>query len=116
MREGADQLSHKPIIANQAVADFLKTQGRDRRPTRETGDTYALLNRKRHVPGKPGRKPEQLGFPLLESLMEHTNPKNRWAVKMLLVAASLKVKRVKRHPGWVLQRTYNLKNRVIEII
>jgi len=33
-----------------------------------------------------------------------------------LTAASMKVKRVKRYPGWILQTTYNLKNRPLQFI
>jgi hypothetical protein len=98
---------------------FLRSQDLLRRPTKDTGDLYAKLNKQRFVPGQVGaskREPSRLGFPLLEALAFHENPKTVDAIATLLVAASLKVKRVKRHPGWVLQRTYNLKNRPIEII
>ena len=34
----------------------------------------------------------------------------------LLVAASLEIKKVRRYPGMILSRTYNLKNRPIVIL
>jgi hypothetical protein len=119
IREGANQGSHKRPIADEAVMSFLRSQDLLRWPLKDTADLYAKLNRQRHVAGQAGgskRVPSSLGFPLLETLAFHENPKTVDAVATLLVAAALKVKRVKRHPGWVLQRTYNLKNRPIEII
>jgi hypothetical protein len=44
-------------------------------------------------------------MPLLESIDPRT-------LDILLTAASLTVKRVKRYPGWILQQTYNLKSEV----
>lgn len=111
-------------IANQAHRSFLKIQDRDRVPDDDVCDKYASLNKKKHQPG-PGRsRPAPLGMPLLEALLTSPNPAD-WKVHeqescknviKLLVAASLKIKRVKRHPGWILQRTYNHKNRPITIV
>jgi hypothetical protein len=57
-------------------------------------------------------KPMKQGFTILDSLVGSC-PK---ALETVLLAASLKLKRVRRYPGYVLIRTYNLKNRPIEII
>lgn len=54
-------------------------------------------------------KPPVFPFALLESVEPHTLDK-------LLTAASIAVKKVKRYPGWILQNTYNLKSRPIQII
>jgi hypothetical protein len=48
-------------------------------------------------------------MPLLESIDPVTLDK-------LLTAASLKVKRVKRYPNWVLQTVYNLGRRPLQFI
>ena len=93
---------------------FLKEQKRNRWPTSRTEDKYAELNRVKPPRRKPGGsiKPMDTGFTLLDGLVG-TCPK---ALNTVLMAASLKLKRVRRYPGWVLQRVYNLKNRPIEII
>ena len=103
---------HKPMVANQAHADFMGAQERDRWPEQIVADKYAELNRKKHVPSRGSKKPSTLGFPLMEQAMSH----GLKDLTRLLIAASLKTKRVKRHPGWILQRVYNLKNRPIEIL
>lgn len=91
--------------------NFIRMQQFNRWPTQETEDKYFELNNAKKPRHRPANrvKPPQLGFPLLE---QADGP----ALQRLLVAASLSVKKVKRWPGWVLQRTYNLKNRPIEII
>jgi len=99
-------------IADPVKLAFLKGQDNGRWPSDETCDKYAKLNREKKVKGRPGKNLAPLGFPLMEAAMAHGTA----SLEKLLIAASLKVKRVKRHPGWVLQRTYNLKNRIIEIV
>ena len=94
---------------------FLKEQKRHRWPTARSEDKYAELNKgrtKRNKPGKKAIKPMDTGFALLDGLVG-TCPKT---LDKLLTAASLKLKRVRRYPNWVLQRVYNLKNRPIQII
>jgi hypothetical protein len=58
-----------------------------------------------------GIRPMESGFTMLDALIDKGK-----AVHTLLTAASLKLKKVRRHPGYVLIRTYNLKNRPITII
>jgi len=108
----------KPATANKAHADFLKIQARDRFPSAFSGDIYFEMSKDRK--NRPTRsnkpRPSPLGMPLLESLAFHTNPACVKNTAKLLLAASLKIKRVKRHPGWFLERVYNLKDRPIEVI
>lgn len=80
-------------------------------PTQESEQMYFELNidkKQRNAPAKR-IKPPAMPFALLESIDPKTLDK-------LLTAASFKLKRVKRFPGWVLQRTYNLKNRPVQFI
>ena len=94
---------------------FLKDQKRNRWPTEATlVKAHELaIDKKANRRGKPGKKrPVDVGFPLLDTLVGSC-PK---ALNVLLTAAALKIKRVRRYPGWVLQQTYNLKNRPIELI
>jgi hypothetical protein len=104
-------------IADAAGYLFLKEQKRHRWPTKETEDKYASLNKDKKRGTSRGQsikkiKPMKQGFTLLDCLIG-TCPK---ALDTVLLAASLKLKRVRRYPGYVLIRTYNLKNRPIEII
>ena len=81
-------------------------------PTKEQEQLYFELNTAKDKPRGPGRsgiKQPDFPFPLLESLPA-------WQVDKLLIASSLQYKRVRRYPGWILIRTYNLKNRPIEFI
>jgi hypothetical protein len=101
-------------IADAAGYLFLKEQKRHRWPTSQSEDKYAELNKDRKKRSKPktGIKPMETGFTMLDSLIGSC-PK---ALETVLLAASLKLKRVRRYPGYVLIHTYNLKNRPIEII
>ena len=81
-------------------------------PTKEQEQLYFELNQAKDKPRGPGRKGiKQPDFPfaMLESIPAAQLDK-------LLTAASFQLKRVKRFPGWILVRTYNLKNRPIEFI
>lgn len=79
-------------------------------PSKEQEQAYFEMNAKNHPAARGGGiKPPVFEFALMESI-----PANQ--LDKLLTASSLTVKRVKRYPGWILQRTYNLKNRPIEII
>jgi hypothetical protein len=104
-------------IADAAGYLFLKDQKRHRWPESATEDKYASLNKDKKRGTSRGAsikkiKPMKQGFTLLDCLIG-TCPK---ALDTVLLAASLKLKRVRRYPGYVLIRTYNLKNRPIEII
>jgi len=90
----------------QNDVDFLKT---NRWPTQEQEAKYAELNQAKQPRGQKKIRQPELPFALLESIPAKQLDK-------LLTAASFKLKKVKRYPGWVLQRTYNLKGRPIEII
>jgi hypothetical protein len=94
---------------------FLKDQKRNRWPSEASlVKAHELaIDRKANRRGKPATKrPADVGFPLLDTLVG-TCPK---ALETLLTAASLKLKRVRRYPGWILQRVYNLKDRPIQLI
>ena len=103
-----------PKVIDLVGFAFLKAQKRDRWPDSRTEDKYAELNRAKQPRRKPGTsvKPMQQGFTMLDGLID-----NRGRVlDILLTAASLQIKRVRRYPGYVLVKTYALKNRPIEII
>jgi len=104
-------------IADAAGYLFLKDQKRNRWPSAWSEDKYAELNKDKKRGTSRGSsikkiKPMNTGFTVLDSLIGNC-PK---ALETVLLAASLKLKRVRRYPGYVLIRTYNLKNRPIEII
>lgn len=62
---------------------------------------------------RKGIKPaHDTGFMILESLLGNCPA----TLDKLLVAASLEIKKVRRYPGMILSRTYNLKNRPIVIL
>ena len=104
---------HPKIVDLEGHA-FLKAQKRDRWPDSRTEDKYAELNRAKQPRRKPGNsvKPMQQGFTMLDGLIGNRGR----ALDTLLTAASLQIKNVKRYPGYILVRSYNLKNRIIEII
>jgi hypothetical protein len=97
---------------------FLKEQKRNRWPSQDTMDKAYRLSVERRPGGSRRKptdqktiKPRKTAFTLLDAAI--TYPK---ALGTLLTAACLQLKRVRRYPGYVLIHTYNLKNRVIEII
>jgi hypothetical protein len=68
------------------------------------------LAMKKHQRGRAKSKAMTLGFTMLDGLIDNPN------LSRLLLAASLKIKKVRRYPGYVLERVYNLKGRKLEII
>ena len=115
-RAGKNCARKGPAVMLAHVASFLKVQRKNsRHPSPDQIQTaWDLKNEKKPRGRKPGAiKPAQpVGFTVYDACMS-SNPA---AVKTLLLAASLKVKKVRRYPGWFLERVYNLKNRPIEII
>ncbi|MBW2646919.1 MAG: hypothetical protein JRE23_12250 [Deltaproteobacteria bacterium] len=104
-------------LADPAGYLFLKDQKRHRWPTAWSEDKYAELNKDKKRGTSRGSsikkiKPMKQGFTILDALVGSC-PK---ALETVLLAASLKLKRVRRYPGYVLIKTYNLKSRPIEII
>jgi hypothetical protein len=94
-----------------AQADcFLRQQDNDRWPTEISKNKAWDMAKDKKPRSNRKSKPRQIGFCMLDLLIDKPN------LEKLLVAASLKVKKVRRYPGWVLERTYNLKDRPIEII
>jgi hypothetical protein len=110
--ENGNGPTRKRPIANQAGMNFLRHQDEHRWPSEKTMDLAHELSTEKIKRGRPKAPLARLGFPLMEQALA-TSTK---AVQTLLVASSLKIKNVRRHPGWVLQRTYNLKNRPIVIV
>ena len=102
-----------PVVANFAGLLFLRHQKANRWPTEDSLDkAWQLIKVKRGRRQAGAIQPKQYGFTLYDACME-SNPST---VKTLLLAASLKVKKIRRYPGWFLERVYNLKNRPIELI
>lgn len=91
---------------------FIREQANDRWPGSRQMDLYFELNTSKEKRPSPTRRVKAPVFAF--ALMESVN--DRKALDKLLIAASLKVKKVRRYPGWILQQTYNLKNRPIQII
>jgi hypothetical protein len=103
--------SGKPPV-NLAGHEQIRNEANRRWPTVEQQNLYFELNTSKNPVNRPSKgriKPPVNEFALLESVDPVTLDK-------LLTAASLRVKRVKRYPGYIIQRTYNLKNRPIQII
>lgn len=97
-------------FTDQAVSSYVKRQHLSRWPDQETEDRYNTLNREKKVrrPDKP-IKPAPSGFKLFDMLDGED-------LDRLMLAASLKVKRVRRAPGWVIVKVYNLKDRPLVLI
>ena len=105
-----------PVVANFPGLLFIRHQDEHRWPTAMTEDKYAEMNKDRKFrkprPGPEKKiKPATMGFTLLDAVIDKGK-----ALQTLLTAASLQLQKVRRYPGYVLIRTYNLKNRPIEII
>lgn len=109
-RAGKNCSRKGPAIADQAKGNFLRHQSGNRWPTEGTMIKAYELMKDRKTRSRSKSKPMEQGFTVLDHLIDKPY------LAKLLVAASLKIKRVRRYPGYVLQRTYNLKNRPIEII
>jgi len=110
-RAGKNCSRKGPAIEDQAGANFIRYQDLYRHPDAEQlVKAWELKNEKRPRRPKKPIKPMQTGFTMLDALIDSP------ALETVLLAASLKIKRVRRYPGYVLQRVYNLKNRPLEII
>jgi hypothetical protein len=118
-RAGKQLERRGPAIADMAARSFMKRQDRDRWPSDETQDkAFEMLKNKRMGThrgnsirkGQRGIRPAKVGFTFLDAVIDKGN------LDKLLTAAYLKLKKVRRYPGFVLIRTYNLKNRPITII
>lgn len=108
-RKGKNLKSTKRAIANRAGFEQIQNECSRRFPSKESEETYAALNMVKQPRGRrggKGQKKPEFFFPLLESL-----PTDQ--IRKVLLCSSLELKAVKRYPGWILSRTYNLKNRVL---
>ena len=114
--KGINGKRRSPAPANEQTMEFIRHQNLNRWPTEESLQKQWELEQDKQASRPPvGRiKPADLGFPLLEQAV--STEQKELSIKKLLVAAALKLKRVKRHPGWVLQRTYNLGKRPLEFV
>ena len=102
---------------NKRVEMFIRRQATDRWPTADSEQKYFELNNDKKAKGgrkANGIKPPAFPFALLEQAIGHDDPIRARTINKLLICSSLKIKKVRRYPGWVLQRTYNLKNRVLD--
>ena len=97
-------------IAKGPEANFIRHQSGNRWPDPATLEKAGELAMKKQPRSRAKSKPMQLGFSLLDLCIDKAS------THQLLLAASLKIKAVKRYPGHVLERVYNLKGRVIELI
>jgi hypothetical protein len=106
-----------PVVSDFPGLNFIRHQKENRWPSNDTMIKAYELSIDRKGGTRRGAsikkiKPMNSGFTMLDCLIGSC-PK---ALETVLLAASLKLKRVRRYPGYVLIRTYNLKNRAIEII
>ena len=105
------------LVAKREHFDYVVSMKHNRWPTQYSEQLYHELNlvkrprQQRRKGIKPGQQGND-GFMILETLIGNC-PKT---LDKLLTAASLKIKRVRRYPGMILTRTYNLKNRPITIL
>lgn len=100
--------SHGDLIGEQ----FVRTQHLSRWPDEYQEDMYFKMNNNKKKESNPAQgriKPPVREFALMESL-------SLKVIDKLLTAACFQIKRVKRFPGWILIRTYNMKKRVIQFI
>jgi hypothetical protein len=98
------------VVADHQALHFIRHQAANRWPDEPTMIKAQELAVKKHQRGRAKTKPMDQGFTLLDMLIDNSN------LPKLLLAASLKLKKVRRYPGYVLERTYNLKSRPIQII
>jgi len=90
----------------------VRNEAARRWPSNDQEQKYFELNmlKKQRGRANPKRiKPREVTFPLLHEV-------NPAMLKKILLAASIKLKSVKRDPGFVLIRQYNLGNRPLEFI
>jgi hypothetical protein len=106
--------SRKRPVQDHAGVAYLRFRDRTPRfPDEDQLRKYHELNiDKKHVSHGKRKAPPDLRFNFMEAAALNSAKE----VNRLLVAASLKIKRVRRFPGWVLQRTYNHGKRPITII
>jgi hypothetical protein len=100
------------VTLDLPTEQYIRHQAEHRWPTEKSEDLYFKMNNSEPPEHKllvNRIRPPQLEFPLLESLPGATLYK-------ILLASSLRVKKIKRHPGWILERVYNLRDRPIQII
>ena len=104
-------MKKKKVITNRAAYQMVTHMQADRWPTSNQEDVYHQLNSGRNSKSRPGSRimPRVMEFPLIESVKFEV-------IDKLLTAASLRLQRVKRYPGWYIQTVYNLKDRPIQII
>ena len=104
------------LVAKRDHHDYVVSMKHNRWPTQYSEQLYHELNiaKRPRAQRRKGIKPGQAndGFMILETLIGNC-PR---ILDKLLTAASLKIKRVRRYPGIILTRTYNLKNRPITIL
>ena len=107
-----------PVVADFPGLLFIRHQAAHRWPSSWSIEKAWELIKDRKGSGGRRRpdaakkiKPGNMGFTLLDAVIDKGK-----ALDTLLTAASLQLKHVRRYPGYVLIRTYNLKNRPIEII
>jgi len=111
-RAGKNVARRTRVSLNPVAENFIRHQDENRQPTKESEMLYFELNNDKNKkdPRPANRiKPPKYEFALMESVRSEVLDK-------LLTAASLKVKRVKRYPGWILQSTYNLGRRPLQFI
>ena len=111
-RAGKNVSRRTRVPRDLSTEQFIRHQAGSRWPSQVSEQLYFDLNndRTKKDPRPANRiKPPKHELPLLESIKADTLDK-------LLTAASLKVKRVKRYPGWILQSTYNLGRRPLQFI
>lgn len=99
-----------PVVADQPGLNFIRHQSENRWPSVETMAKAHELSLVKAQRSRQKTKPMSQGFTVLDMLID--NP----LLDKLLTASSLKLKRVRRYPGYVLIKTYNLKSRPIQII
>jgi hypothetical protein len=111
--DGENRRRREPVHVCEATSDFVRKQANRRWPEQWQVEKYAEMNASKHQNrGRATGKritPREVSWPLIHELAPALLDK-------LLTAASLKVKRVKRDPGFVLIRQWNLKSRPLEFI
>lgn len=104
-----------PAWTDMAGQSFVRHEHEYRWPT-EDQMNRCVRDFKEITHGKPrdGIKPSRMSFKLFD-LAIGTETKNKSMAKLLLCAA-MKVKRIKRHPGYRIMKTHSLGNRVLSMV
>jgi len=110
-RAGKNVARRTPVSLDPSTEQFLRQQQNNRWPTQDSEHLYFELNTTKQPVNRPANRIKQpnLGFALLESIPAVL-------LDRILTCSSLKYKSVKRFPGWILQRVYNLKSRPISFV